>query len=138
MVDATAELVDISEKHWQSLGTSGARTRILVELMKEGGSLLPSALARKIGVTKANISLLLVPLEREGLVSRGPHPEDGRKTVISLTADGERTLLRNLPENRRRIEDRMQVLSPAEQQSLLGLLTKLKNNPPAEAERSLP
>lgn len=126
LVEATAHLVDVSEKYWQSQSMSGARIRILVEIMKEGGTMLPSVLARKIGVTKANISLLLVPLENDGLLRKTSHPSDGRKTVISITGEGQSILLKHLPENRRHIADKMKVLDEREQNELLALLMKLR------------
>ncbi|MCU6792165.1 MarR family transcriptional regulator [Paenibacillus sp. WQ 127069] len=125
LVEATAKLVDVSERYWQAKGLNGARIRILVEIMKEGGTILPSMLARKIGVTKSNISLLLIPLEHEGLIIRASHPKDGRKTVISITSEGQSILLKHLPENRQQIADKMNVLEEQELQQLLILLNKL-------------
>lgn len=126
LVDTTAQLVDVSEKYWQSKGLNGARIRILVEIMKEGGVLLPSMLAKKIGVTKSNISLLLVPLEKEGYIQRQPHPSDGRKWVVSITDEGQRLLLQHLPGNRQEITSKIQGLEEQEQKQLLSLLNKLK------------
>ncbi|NQX63484.1 MarR family winged helix-turn-helix transcriptional regulator [Paenibacillus qinlingensis] len=126
LVEATANLVDVSEKYWQSKGLNGARIRILVELMKEGGTMLPSMLAKKIGVTKPNISLLLIPLENEDLIRRASHPKDGRKTVISITSEGQSLLLKYLPENRQKIAEKMKVLEEQEMKQLLVLLNKLR------------
>ncbi|MFF2888596.1 MarR family winged helix-turn-helix transcriptional regulator [Paenibacillus sp. NPDC057967] len=126
LVEATAQLVDVSESYWQSQGVNGARIRILVELMKDGGTLLPSRLAQKIGVTKANISLLLGPLEKDELIRREPHPKDGRKSVISITEQGQSLLLEHLPHNRERIAERMSVLDELELKQLHALLQKLK------------
>ncbi|GED31954.1 MarR family winged helix-turn-helix transcriptional regulator [Brevibacillus centrosporus] len=126
LVETTAKLVDHSEKYWQSQGMTGARIRILVEIMKEGGSILPSMLAERIGVSKANISLLLGPLESEQWIRREPHAVDGRKTVIIITAAGQKVLLKHLPGNRQRIEDSMRALDETEQRQLLFLLNKLR------------
>ncbi|WP_025691932.1 MarR family winged helix-turn-helix transcriptional regulator [Paenibacillus zanthoxyli] len=126
LVETTAKLVDVSEKYWQTKGLNGARIRILVELMKEGGTLLPSKLAQKIGVTKSNITLLLSPLENEGFIRRDPHPKDGRKSVITITSEGQSLLLQHLPENRQQIAEKMQALNEQELHQLLALLQKLK------------
>ncbi|MEW9699862.1 MarR family winged helix-turn-helix transcriptional regulator [Paenibacillus sp. SI8] len=126
LVETTANLVDVSEKYWQSKGLNGARVRILVEIMKEGGTVLPSMLAKKIGVTKPNISLLLTPLENEGFIRRASHPRDGRKTVISITGEGQSLLLKYLPENREGIAEKMSVLEEQELKQLLLLLNKLR------------
>ncbi|MBM6996629.1 MarR family transcriptional regulator [Paenibacillus sp. DXFW5] len=127
LVEATAKLVEVSEKYWHSIGQNGARVRILVEIMKEGGQLLPSLLAQKIGVTKANISLLLTPLEKDGLIRRTSHPTDGRKSVISITIEGQSFLLNHLPGNRSTVTEKLKVLTDDELKQLAGLLNKLKN-----------
>lgn len=126
MVETTARLVEVSEKYWQSKGLNGARMRLLVEIMKAGGTILPSKLAAKIGVTKSNISLLLIPMESDGYIRREPHPKDGRKSVISITNEGQSLLLQYLPENRQGIAEKMQALEEHELHQLLALLTKLK------------
>lgn len=125
MVETTAELVAVSEKYWSSRGINGARIRILVEIAKAGGSILPSALAACIGVTKANVTVLLAPLEREGYVRSESDPQDGRKRRILLTDRGEKLLLDELPGNRSAVTKRMGELSDDEQQLLISLLRKL-------------
>ncbi|MGG4145487.1 MarR family transcriptional regulator [Paenibacillus algorifonticola] len=126
LIETTARLVEVSEKYWQSKGLNGARMRLLVEIMKAGGTILPSMLAAKIGVTKSNISLLLIPMESDGYIRREPHPKDGRKSVISITNEGQSLLLQHLPENRQGIAEKMQALEEHELYQLLALLTKLK------------
>lgn len=125
LVEATAGAVAVSEKYWQAQRLNGARIRVLVEIAKHGGTILPSLLASRIGVTKANISLLLTPLEKEGYIMRAAHTEDGRKTVISLTTVGRRLLLEQLPGNREAVAAVINRLNEAEQRLLLGLLNKL-------------
>ncbi|MNI54102.1 putative HTH-type transcriptional regulator [compost metagenome] len=125
LVETTAATIAVSEKYWQTHGLNGARIRILVEIAKHGGSLLPSMLAEKIGVTKANISLLLAPLEKEGYIARAAHTEDGRKTVISITEKGQSLLLEHLPDNRKAVAEVMNRLDGAELKQLMALLGKL-------------
>jgi len=126
MVDTTAELVGISEKYWSSLGINGARIRILVEIAKAGGTILPSTLASRIGVTKANISVLLSPLEQQGYIRSESDPEDGRKRKIQLSEDGENLLLDVLPGNRATIMKRMENLDADELKLLMSLLRRLR------------
>ncbi|THF81638.1 MarR family winged helix-turn-helix transcriptional regulator [Cohnella fermenti] len=128
MVDTTAELIGVSEKYWSSQGINGARIRILVEIAKAGGAILPSVLAERIGVTKANISVLLAPLERQGYIRSADDPEDGRKRRVLLTEVGERLLLDALPGNRLTIGKRMTKLSADELKQLLSLLRKLRGD----------
>ncbi|WP_379127191.1 MarR family winged helix-turn-helix transcriptional regulator [Paenibacillus sp. sgz500958] len=125
LVEATAELVGVSEKYWQAKGLNGARIRILVEIAKAGGRMLPSELARTIGVTKANITLLLTPLEKDGFISRNADGEDGRKSVISITGHGRQLLIDHIPGNRQVIAEHMGGLSEADMEQLISLLQKL-------------
>ncbi|MFS0723078.1 MarR family transcriptional regulator [Paenibacillus sp. 1P07SE] len=50
--------------------------------------ILMSDLAARLGVTKGAITQLIQRLETKGLVSRTPHPEDARSTLLSLTPLG--------------------------------------------------
>jgi DNA-binding MarR family transcriptional regulator len=99
-----------------------------VEIARQGGAILPSVLAGRIGVTKANISMLLTPLERDGYISRTEHVHDGRKTVISLTVAGCTLLSQQLPSNRAVVADEMERLDVDEQRQLIVLLQKLKRS----------
>ncbi|WP_235441363.1 MarR family winged helix-turn-helix transcriptional regulator [Paenibacillus sp. IHB B 3415] len=128
MVGATAHAVAVSEKYWQAQGLNGARIRVLVEIAKQGGAILPSLLAERIGVTKANISLLLTPLEKDGYISRADHAKDGRKTVISITEAGRALLSEQLPGNRNAVASVMKRLDETELHQLLGLLNKLSEH----------
>ncbi|NBD25780.1 MarR family winged helix-turn-helix transcriptional regulator [Paenibacillus glycinis] len=128
LVETTAGLVGASERYWSANGTNGARIRILVEIAKAGGAILPSELAGRIGVTKANVSVLLTPLEELGYIHSTSHPEDGRKRRIVLSPEGERILSDLLPGNRATIEGRMKGLEEAEMKQLFALLRKLQRN----------
>lgn len=48
----------------------------------------PTDLADAIGTGRSNVSKIVRRLELAGLVGRMPDPEDGRHTVIGLTAEG--------------------------------------------------
>ncbi|RCX15386.1 DNA-binding MarR family transcriptional regulator [Fontibacillus phaseoli] len=129
LVDTTAHLVAASEKYWASKSLNGARIRILVEIAKAGGNILPSVLAGRIGVTKANISAMLIPLEQLGYIHTSSHPEDGRKRRIFLSPEGERLLLEEMPGNRETVAENMKSLDETEMKQLLSLLHKLHRKP---------
>lgn len=57
-----------------------------------GGPATPSALARAEQITPQGMGATLNRLVRRGLVARHPDPEDGRRTLMSLTEDGERVV----------------------------------------------
>ncbi len=60
-------------------------------LLGEGGDASTRDLARRLGVDPANASTLLTKLEARGLVRRRPAPDDRRRRLVSLTAEGRRT-----------------------------------------------
>lgn len=49
-----------------------------------------SSLAEQTGVTKGAVTRLIDGLEKRGWVSKTPDEHDGRRTVLSLTSDGEK------------------------------------------------
>ena len=63
-----------------------AQARLAQRIAEDGTRL--TELADRAGVTKQTASLLVVALEREGLVERVPDPEDGRARLIRLSARG--------------------------------------------------
>ncbi|MEV0260234.1 MarR family transcriptional regulator [Streptomyces sp. NPDC050617] len=56
------------------------------------GAVTTAALARAELVRPQSMRLTLAYLEELGLLERTPHPTDGRQVVLSLTAEGRRTL----------------------------------------------
>jgi DNA-binding MarR family transcriptional regulator len=77
----------------KDLATGGdltpSQTAVLTRLRKEGAS-SASALAAAEGVRPQSMAAILAALDQHGLIQRTPDPEDGRRQVISLTADGRR------------------------------------------------
>src|SRR5437588_8653988 len=83
------------------------------------GPLSPKALADREQVQPQSMTRSLAALEERGLVSRQPHPTDGRQTIIAITERG-RELLRH--DRQRRDEWLAEVidarLSPIERDML--------------------
>lgn len=77
----------------KDLATGGdltpSQTAVLTRLWKEGAS-SASALAAAERVRPQSMATILAALDEHGLIQRTPDPEDGRRQVISLTADGRR------------------------------------------------
>ena len=64
---------------------------MLVPLQRDGDQRC-SALAQQIGVDVSVASRQIAVLERLGYVERRPDPQDGRASLLSLTADGDEAL----------------------------------------------
>lgn len=87
--------------------------------------LTPAELADRTGVTRATMTGLVDTLERAGLVTRTPHPEDRRMMCVGLTKRGEKLLAQIMPEHFRRMAWLMATLSESERKTFVRLLSKV-------------
>jgi DNA-binding MarR family transcriptional regulator len=69
------------------LGLSTGPFPVLLELWREDG-LTQSELVARLAVEQATMANTLTRMERDGLIVRRSHPEDGRAQVVRLTARG--------------------------------------------------
>lgn len=60
--------------------------------ISRAGAVRPGDLARMEGIAAPGMTRLVADLEQRGLVERSADPHDGRSTLLSLTAAGEREL----------------------------------------------
>lgn len=81
-------VMELEERGWPDLRASQAA--LLLNVDRRFGTRL-TELARRAGVTKQAMMVVVDELEVRGLVRRTPDPEDGRAKVVRLTARG-RTL----------------------------------------------
>jgi len=63
-----------------------------------GGPLSPTVIAERLLVTTASTTSLLDTLERRGLVTRLPDPDDRRRQLVTLTDAGRRIVDEFLPQ----------------------------------------
>ena len=100
---------------------------VLAVVEGAGQPLEPSVIAERLVVTTGSMTSLLDNLEKRGLVRREPHPDDRRKLLIDISAEGRAIVDELLPtlhaREREVIED---ALTVAEQRTLLRLLAKLQ------------
>lgn len=95
-----------------------------LELLAQRPGLSNSELARGAFVTRQSMNVLLLHLEREGIVTRAERPESGRALPTELTAKGRAQLLAASTAVRG-VEDRMKAdLSNDERLSLGDLLSR--------------
>lgn len=87
--------------------------------------LTPAELAERTGVTRATITGLVDTLERAGLVTRTPHPEDRRMMSVGLTRRGGKLLAEIMPDHFRRMAWLMNPLSERERKTFVRLLLKV-------------
>jgi len=108
---------------------------VLATLRRAGKpfALTPTALYEATMISSGAMTNRLDRLEAAGLIRRAPHPDDRRGVLVSLTDKGRKLIDQALEAH---VENQRQILSgltPAEQESLAGLLEKLLAGLNAEA-----
>jgi DNA-binding MarR family transcriptional regulator len=59
-----------------------------LELLLNSDGLSPQELGRRLGLTTGSVTAMLDRLERIDLLIRRPHPDDRRRSVVSITTHG--------------------------------------------------
>ena len=118
---------------------SGPRLGILLRLYMEAehgkpDGVNPSELGRFQDVKKNTISALLKSLEEAGLIERTPHPTDGRASLVRITPAGRELVRSTAPLRFQFMTEITSSLTPAEQDDLVKLLTKLHGSLSAHVE----
>src|SRR5919199_3712154 len=100
---------------------------VLATLRRTGEPFELSAgdLMRSAMVTSGAITQRLDRLETRGLVRRGPHPNDGRVVLVSLTPQGRELVDRVLPDHLATEERLLAGLTPRQRAALADLLRTL-------------
>jgi|SRR5690606_24447596 len=76
-------LVKELERHLAPIGLTPAHMPVLLAL--EQGEASQKAIAERAGVEQATMTATLGRMERDGLVTRRPNPDDGRSILVALT-----------------------------------------------------
>jgi len=84
-------LMEIQDRGAREYGLGFARGRVLWAL-HASGPVLMRALSEALGISPRTVTGLVDALEADGWVTRSPHPEDRRATIISLTQAAENAL----------------------------------------------
>lgn len=82
---------EIRKRLRERFGITLARFDYMAQLYRYRDGLKMRVLSRYLMVTGGNVTGLTDELEREGVVSRTPSPDDRRAWIVSLTAKGRRS-----------------------------------------------
>lgn len=120
----SALVYDLESGVHRPAGWSWAGFRLLFA-MWISGPIDGKTAAALSGMSRATVSNLVNTLERDGLVSRGPSPDDARAVVLSLTPAGEQALRSTFRSHNERETAWAGVLEAQERRTLIALLAKL-------------
>jgi DNA-binding MarR family transcriptional regulator len=85
------QLTDLLELGAREYGMGFARGRVLWAL-QESGPVVMRALSQQLGISPRTVTGLIDALEADGWVTRTPHADDRRATIISITPTAEAAL----------------------------------------------
>jgi DNA-binding MarR family transcriptional regulator len=123
---AAARLLDSQRLHvWDERGLTLPQLRILFQVRQRPGIGVRD-LAAIFDVSASNITQQVDKLVGRGLVGRAERPEDRRQVAHRLTPDGEHVAEEISAAMRVYLRGLLGGLSPAEQEELTRLLTRLR------------
>ncbi|WP_019144521.1 MarR family winged helix-turn-helix transcriptional regulator [Aeromicrobium massiliense] len=97
----------------------------LVFVVWLAGPIEPKTAALLTGMSRAAVSNLAKPLVDDGVLLRTPDPEDGRSVRLELSDAGREAIEETFRAQNEREAAWVDVLTPDEQETLVGLLNKL-------------
>jgi DNA-binding MarR family transcriptional regulator len=99
----------------QRVDTSVTLTHLAaLSTLKRNGPMSPGELAAQERVQPPSMTRVVVALEGMGLVTRTPHPTDGRQVIIGLTSAAEDLLTEEARAREAWLSGRLQELTPDE------------------------
>ncbi|WP_082556755.1 MarR family winged helix-turn-helix transcriptional regulator [Modestobacter sp. Leaf380] len=103
----------------QRVDTSVTLTHLAaLSTLKRHGAMSPGELAGHERVQPPSMTRVVVALEGKGLVTRTPHPTDGRQVVIDLTPAAEALLTEEARAREAWLSGRLHELSPEDRATL--------------------
>ncbi len=109
----------------RSLKVDAVGREAMEHLMRTGEVATPSELSRELGVSTAAMTLVLDRLEAAGHVTRGPHPTDRRKVLVSPAPGSVRLANDLVGPLISATEDLVSSLNPRDQTVVSSFLTEM-------------
>jgi DNA-binding MarR family transcriptional regulator len=97
----------------------------VARFLRSSGPARPTEIAVGLDVDKGALSRSLSDLEEAGLLTKRPHPDDGRAIAVALTHAGEKHLARVLADKGAELTDRLARFDDGELVTLASLLHRL-------------
>lgn len=134
-LDALPYLLDTTSERWNqrigarlaAIGLSFEQWSVLLVTARRGPMNIRE-LSNATLVPHSTIGRWLTQMETEGLVKRRALPSDQRAVEISITQKGRNLFLRALPVARTEYESAIQEFTPAELETFMNFLHRLRKN----------
>lgn len=111
---------------------------LVLQQVSDKGSVLPSAIAKSVGLKQATVTVLVNKLESAGLVTRRRDTDDRRRVWIDITDAGHATLEKSPDLLQDRFESGFSALEEWEQSMIITALERIANLLDAEAIEAAP
>ena len=109
-------------------GMTLSRFDYLAQLHRHPKGLRMNALSRNLMVTGGSVTGLTDELEKDGLVVRGPSPDDRRSFLLCLTGEGRRVFERIAAEHETWVIEFFSDMRLTERKAFYGLLGSIRAN----------
>ncbi|HET6336757.1 MAG TPA: MarR family transcriptional regulator [Polyangiales bacterium] len=130
---ASRLVLRLFEQRLRPLGFGFAYVPVVAAL-EDTAPLTQKELIESAHVEQPTMAALLARMERDGVISRTPHPADQRASLIALTAKAKSRLPKAREQLRQGAEQALAGLSKQERATLLALLQRVVANLSAAAE----
>lgn len=119
-------VLDVADNELAPFGITESKLDLLLLLtLHEDRRATPSALAQRLGITRASATSMLDWLEKRNLVVRNHSKEDRRKVYVSLTDEGRAFITKVLPTYWSSCASNLIDLEPDERKVFEKLVSKL-------------
>lgn len=108
---------------------------VAIMLIGRAGLATPSVLSKFLALEKGSVTTLIDSLVQMGLISRESDPADRRKTLLKLTAEGERQMAAISDHRTQMLKTTLELLSDEEIEELLASFHTIRKIVGKVAER---
>ncbi|MGT2933576.1 MarR family winged helix-turn-helix transcriptional regulator [Streptococcus catagoni] len=99
----------------------------VLDVLKAKGTMKIGELINSMLATSGNMTVVIKNMEKKGWIKRHTCPNDKRAFLVTLTDQGQAIIDKALPDHIARVEEAFSVLTEEEQEELIRLLKKFKN-----------
>ncbi len=105
-------------------GANVGETPVLQYLSAADGDVIPSEIAKKLGLSRARMSHILDALETKGYVTRRTDPSDRRRVLVNITESGRDYAAKKNAESVALLSNQLSSLGEHDAQELVRILNK--------------